>query len=260
MAPLGKLQLMIEKINIKLGDLRLEFVEPIDKAEIERPKSIERPSDLGPLIEHTLLKPEATREAVIKLCNEAKRFQFRGVCVNPAFVELAREHLIGANYLVAATVGFPLGANLTITKAGEAEHVIRLGANEVDMVIAIGALKDGDYEKVYLDIKSVVKAAKSVPVKVILETCLLEESEKVAACLIAMRAGASYVKTSTGFARKGALVKDIKLMRKVVKDKLGIKAAGKIRKFKTAQKMVKAGATRLGCSASVAIITENIKE
>jgi len=162
--------------------------------------------------------------------------------------------------LVVATVGFPLGANLTITKVEEAKHVTRLGANEVDMVIAIGALKDGDYKKVYLDIKSVVEAAKSVPVKVILETCLLEESEKVAACLIAMRAGASYVKTSTGFARKGALVKDVKLMRKVVGDKLGIKAAGKIRKFNKAQKMVNAGATRLGCSASVEIVTENPKE
>lgn len=249
-------QHLIEKINEELDRQGLETLETAPPRRIEKPKTIRRPSDLAPLIEHTLLKPHATRDEIIRLCNEAKRFQFRGVCVNPIHVEEVRRQLSGTNCLVAVTVGFPLGANLTITKVEETQHVIKLGANEVDMVIALSALKEGEYKKVYQDIREVVVAAKSAPVKVILETCFLEQAEKVAACLIAMRAGATYVKTSTGFGPEGAKVEDVKLMQEVVGGRLGIKAAGKIRNFETAREMVEAGASRLGCSGSVAIVTE----
>lgn len=261
MGLVGDRQHLIQKINEELNTLGLEPIESSTRKQIEKPKSIKQPLDLAPWIEHTLLKPQATRQDIIKLCNEAKRFKFRGVCVSPVFVGEARQQLIGTNCLVVTTVGFPLGANLTITKAEETQHVIKLGANEVDMVIAISALKDGDYGTVYRDIRIVVAAAKSIPVKVILEMCLLKEPEKIAGCLIAMRAGATFVKTSTGFIPDGgAKSEDIELMQKVVGGQLGIKAAGGIRDFKTARAMLEAGASRLGCSASVAIVTESLEK
>ena len=151
-------------------------------------------------------------------------------------------------------MGFPLGANLTATKVEETKHVINLGANEVDMVIALGALKEGDYSTIYKDIHAVVKFAGSIPVKVIIEAGLLNEREKIAACLLAEKAGAAFVKTSTGFTSGGAAVEDVRLMKAVVGDRLGIKAAGGIRDFQTACAMIEAGATRLGCSASIAIV------
>ena len=253
----GDRQHLIQKINEQLDDLGLKALERTTRVQIEKPKTIRRGPDLAPLIEHTLLRPEARREDIVKLCNEAKRFRFWGVCVNPIFVEEARKQLIGTDCLVIVTVGFPLGANLTVTKVEETQHVIKLGANEVDMVIALGALKDGNYEEVYKDIHDVVVASRSVPVKVILENYFLNETEKVAACLITMRAGASFVKTSTGFAPEGAKVEDVSLMREVVGDRLGVKAAGKIRNFETAREMIEAGASRLGCSGSVAIVTKS---
>ncbi|MBI2469786.1 MAG: deoxyribose-phosphate aldolase [Planctomycetes bacterium] len=223
---------------------------------MEKPKSVQKSLDLAPLIEHTLLKPDATRHDIQMFCDEAKQFNFRGVCVNPVFVKEARSQLTGTDYLVITVIGFPLGANVTATKVAETKHVIGLGANEVDMVIPIGALKEGDYRAVYKDICAVVETAGVIPVKVIIETGFLEEAQKTAACLLAERAGAAFVKTSTGFTLRGATVEDVKLMKIVVGERLGIKAAGGIRDFQTARAMVEAGATRLGCSASVAIVTE----
>lgn len=250
---------LIQKVNKEINALGLRSLKPATRKQVEKPRPIKMPLDLAPYIEHTLLKPDATRKEVIRLCNEAKRFQFRGVCVNPVFVEEAQQQLTGTNCLVVAVVGFPLGGSLTASKVEETKQVIKLGANEVDMVIALGALKDGDYKTVFQDIRAVVEAAGLIPVKVILETGLLEENEKIAACLLADRAGAAFVKTTTGFSTKGATIEDVKLMRAVVGDRLGIKAAGGIRNFQTARAMVEAGATRLGCSASIAIVTEPVQ-
>jgi deoxyribose-phosphate aldolase len=247
---------LIQKISKEVDGLGLEFVRPAIQRHIEKTKTIKKPLDLTLLIEHTLLKPEATRRDIIRLCEEAKRFHFHGVCVNPVYVDEARRRLAGTGCVVVTVAGFPLGANITATKVEETKHVIESGANEVDMVIPVGALKDGDYRAAYEDIRAVVEAAGSIPVKTIIETGLLEETEKIAACLLAERAGTAFVKTSTGFSTRGATVEDVKLMKMVVGDRLGIKAAGGIRDFHTARAIVEAGATRLGCSASVAIVTE----
>ena len=235
------------------------------KIQSARRLAIERPQDLAPYIEHTALKPETTRRAVITHCEEAKRFGFRGVCVNPMFVEEAKRQLAGSMCMVVTVVGFPLGANLPDTKAEETKSVVSKGADEVDMVIPVGALKAGEYPAVFDHVKAVVRAAGvAIPVKVILETALLDEYQKVLGCLLAERAGAAFVKTSTGFAlvRKpgtfasgGATVEDVSLMRKVVGDRIGIKAAGGITDFLTAREMIAAGADRIGCSASVAIVS-----
>ena len=247
---------LIQKITKEIDALGLESLKPATQRPIEKPKPVQKPLDLAPLIEHTLLKPEATRRDILKLCDEAKQFHFCGVCVNPVFVKEARKQLTGTDCSVITVVGFPLGANVTATKVEETKHVIELGANEVDMVIPIGALKDGEYRTVWQDIRAVVEAAGSILVKVIIETGLLKETEKIAACLLAERAGAVFVKTSTGFNARGATVEDIKLMKAVVGDILGIKAAGGIRDFQTARALVEAGTTRLGCSASIAIVTD----
>lgn len=223
-----------------------------------KPISIKHPLDVAPLIEHTLLKPAATHRDIIRLCDEAKQFNFRGVCVNPSFVNEAQQQLAGSKCLVISVVGFPLGANLTITKVEETKHVIKQGANEIDMVIPIGALKDGDYKTVYHDIRSVAEVAGTIPVKVIIETGLLMDTEKIAACLLAIRAGAAFVKTSTGINTRGVTVEDVKLLRAVSGDRIGIKAAGGIRDFHSALALVEAGANLLGCSSSVAIVTERL--
>ena len=249
---------LIQKISEEMNGLGLESVRPAIQRHVEKTKTIKKPLDLAHLIEHTLLKPEATRKDILRLCDEAKQFRFRGVCINPVFVKEARKQLTGTDCSVITVVGFPLGANVTATKVEETKHVIELGANEVDMVIPIGALKDSDYRTVWLDILAVVEAAGSIPVKVIIETGLLEETEKIAACLLAERAGSAFVKTSTGFSIRGATVQDVKLMRTVVGNKIGIKAAGGIRDFQTARALVEAGSTRLGCSASVVIVTESL--
>jgi deoxyribose-phosphate aldolase len=228
---------------------------PERKARISAPGRIERPQDLASYIEHTALKPEATRQTIIVLCDEAKRFGFRGVCVNPVFVEEAKRQLSGSGCIVVSVVGFPLGANLSDTKAEEARAVTSNGADEVDMVVPLGALKSGDHAAVFNDIRAVVNAAGSAPVKAILEMVLLNDYQKVAGCLLAERAGAAFVKTSTGFAGGGAKVEDVALMRRVVGNRVGIKAAGGIKDFQTARAMLAAGADRLGCSASVAIVS-----
>ncbi len=209
--------------------------------------------DVRNAIEHTNLKPTATKEDIERLCEEAKENGFYGVCVNPYYVPFVREKLKGTNVKVVTVCGFPLGATSTEVKAFEAKKAVEDGADEIDMVINIGALKDKDYEKVYEDIKAVVEASK-VPVKVIIEACYLSDEEKVAACVISKLAGAKFVKTSTGFGSGGATIEDVHLMRWVVKDEMGVKAAGGIRDLEKAKEMIRAGADRIGTSSGVRII------
>ncbi len=211
--------------------------------------------ELAKWIDHTLLKPDATKEQIEKICDEAIQYNFASVCINPTWVPLAYRKLRGHSPKVVTVIGFPLGATFPQVKAKETELAIENGADEIDMVLNIGALKSGDYALVEHDIRSVVRAARRHVVKVILETCLLSDEEKVAACTIAMHAGANFVKTSTGFSKGGATVKDVALMRKVVGSKLGVKASGGVRTYEEACKMVEAGATRIGASASVAIVS-----
>lgn len=207
------------------------------------------------MIDHTLLKPDATGEAIDGLCKEAKEYEFAAVCVNPYYVRRAKNLLEGTKVRVATVIGFPLGANAKEVKAFETENAIKNGADEVDMVINIGALKNGEHDLVRDDIKAVVEAAKNrAVVKVIIETCLLTDEEKVVACKLAKEAGANFVKTSTGFSTGGATVEDIKLMKETIGDSLKIKASGGIRDYKTAKAMVDAGASRIGASASIKIV------
>jgi deoxyribose-phosphate aldolase len=210
-------------------------------------------AEMAKYIDHTLLKPEATKEQILKLCAEAKQYGLKAVCVNSCYVKLAAEALAGSGVLVAAVAGFPLGAMSTGAKAMEAAIAVCDGANEIDMVINVGALKSGDISALKHDIKAVVDASR-VMVKVIIETCLLTDDEKVSACKAAMDAGAAFVKTSTGFSTGGATEHDVALMRRVVGDKLGVKASGGIRTFEQAEKMIAAGVTRIGAGAGVAIM------
>lgn len=212
-------------------------------------------SELAHLIEHTMLKPDATQPEILSLCVEAMEHDFGAVCVNPVWVEYAKQLLVGSNVKVTTVVGFPLGANASRMKAMEAQRAISDGANEVDMVLQVGMLKNANASKVRHDIEIVVQASSRRSVKVILECALLNDDEKVLACKTSMDAGAAFVKTSTGFcAAGGATVEDVRLLRATVGDKFGVKAAGGIRTLEQALAMVEAGASRLGCSASVAII------
>jgi len=216
-------------------------------------------ADIASTIDHTLLKPDATVPEVEKLCDEARRFHFASVCVNPAFVPLCARLLRGSTVKVCTVIGFPLGASTPATKAFEARKAIREGATEVDMVLNVGALKGGNHELVYDDISGVVQAAHEsrALAKVILETALLTDEEKVIACVLAKRARADFVKTSTGFAAAGATVRDISLMKAAVEGALGIKASGGIRTLAQARAMIEAGATRLGTSTGVRIVMES---
>src|SRR6266576_3503070 len=215
-------------------------------------------SDWASLIDHTLLKPEATDEDIKRLCEEAARYRFASVCVNPAWVRVAACALQGSGVPVCTVIGFPLGATFPDVKAYEARRAILDGAREVDMVINVGALKSGDDCLVEYDIHSVVEAAHeyAVTTKVIIETALLNDDEKVRACLAAKRAGADFVKTSTGFSKGGATVADILLMRRTVGSELGVKASGGVKDLSDARKMVEAGATRIGASVGVKIAQE----
>ncbi|MFC5450006.1 deoxyribose-phosphate aldolase [Paenibacillus aestuarii] len=210
---------------------------------------------MASFIDHTLLKPEATPEQIIKLCEEAAEWGFVSVCVNPLYVRLAAEKLAGSTVKVCTVIGFPLGASAPALKVIEAANALTDGATEVDMVLPIGQLKSGDYMSVYEDIRGVVRVAdgKAI-VKVILETALLAEEEKIAACLLAKTAGADFVETSTGFCGGGAIVEDIILMRTAVGPTMGVKASGAIKNNKDARAMLAAGATRIGTSSSVDII------
>ncbi len=211
--------------------------------------------NIANMIDHTLLKPEATEDMIEKLCSEAKECGFAAVCVNPYYVKKAKELLEGSNVKVATVIGFPLGANVKEVKAFEARKAIEDGAEELDMVINIGALKDGNYEIVKEDIKAVVEAAEDKAiVKVIIETCILSHEEKVKACELAKEAGAQFVKTSTGFNKSGATVEDVKLMKETVGESVEVKASGGVRDYETAIAMIEAGATRIGASSSVSIV------
>ncbi|MFC4767430.1 deoxyribose-phosphate aldolase [Effusibacillus consociatus] len=210
---------------------------------------------LASAIDHTLLKPESTIEQVKKLCAEAKEHRFASVCVNPVFVPIAAAELKGTEVKVCTVIGFPLGATPSAVKAFETEDAIRNGATEVDMVIPVGLLKAGEYRLVLEDIQAVVRTAQGKAlVKVIIETSLLTDEEKIAACLLSKQAGADYVKTSTGFSSGGATKEDIELMRATVGSKMGVKASGGVRTRDDALTMLAAGATRIGASASVAIV------
>ena len=212
--------------------------------------------NLSRYIDHTLLKADATENEVIKLCNEAKEYDFFSVCINPGFVELAAKELRESNVAVCTVIGFPLGASTPETKAFETRDAIQKGAAEVDMVINISKLKDKKDEEVLKDIKAVVDAAdKKALVKVIIETCLLTDEEKERACTLAKDAGADFVKTSTGFSTGGATKEDIALMRKTVGTEMGVKASGGVRTYEDAVTMIESGATRIGASASIAIVT-----
>jgi deoxyribose-phosphate aldolase len=218
-----------------------------------------RPGDVSSLIDHTLLKPDATKAEIEALCREAAEFHFATVCVNPAWVALAARLLRGSGVGVCSVVGFPLGATTVDVKQYETRRVIFDGASEVDMVINVGALKSGDVRLVERDIDAVAAACRECGVlsKVIIEAALLTDEEKVTACTLSKAAGADYVKTSTGFAKSGATVADVELMRRVVGPEMGVKAAGGVRDYAQVRAMQAAGATRVGASAGVKIVRES---
>ena len=205
-------------------------------------------------IDHTLLKPDSTREQIDKILEEAKKYQFKSVCINPTHVSYASQQLLDTDVLVCTVIGFPLGATTTDVKVFETENAIKNGASEIDMVINIGALKDQRYDEVQKDIEGVIAAANGKTVKVIIETVLLTDEEKVKACELAEKAGATFVKTSTGFAGGGATPEDVKLMKDTVGNRLEVKASGGVRSLEDFEKMIEAGATRIGASAGVQII------
>lgn len=210
---------------------------------------------LNRYIDHTNLKPTATRADILKTCEEAREYSFASVCVNSVWIAMVARELRGTSVMPICVVGFPLGAAMTEAKAAETRAAVAAGAEEIDMVINIGSLKSGDHDLVLRDIEAVVRAAQGRPVKVILETSMLERDEKIAGCALSKAGGAAFVKTSTGFGGGGATVDDIALMRQVVGPEMGVKASGGVRTAQDAENMIKAGATRLGASASVAIVT-----
>ncbi|MGQ7337750.1 deoxyribose-phosphate aldolase [Streptococcus suis] len=209
---------------------------------------------LNKFIDHTVLKPETTKEQVAKVLEEAKEYDFASVCINPTWVSFAAEGLKATDVKVCTVIGFPLGANTPAVKAFETKDAIENGADEIDMVINIGALKDKNYDLVLEDIKAVVEASGDKLVKVIIETCLLTDEEKVKACELSKEAGADFVKTSTGFSTGGATVADVALMRKTVGPEMGVKASGGARSYEDAIAFIDAGATRIGASSGVAIM------
>lgn len=213
------------------------------------------PAALAQTIDHTLLAADATREQIATLCQEAQTHGFYSVCVNSGYVPYATQLLTGQAVKVCAVVGFPLGAGLSQSKAQEAALAIEAGAGEIDMVLSIGALKDGLFDVVRDDIAAVKQACGAVPLKVILETCLLDEAQKVRACEICRELDVAFVKTSTGFSRSGATLDDVRLMRRVVGPNIGVKASGGVRDHATALAMIDAGATRLGTSSGIAIVS-----
>lgn len=219
-----------------------------------------QPPTFARYIDHTLLKPEASAADIERLCREALKYHFATAFVNPCWVQRAAELLRGSDVKVGVAIGFPLGAHTTASKVFQTEEAIRLGAQEPDMVINIGAVKSGDWELVMEDIRAVVIAARPYGVKVILETCLLTDEEKIRAALVARDAGAAFVKTSTGFSTGGATIEDVRLLRRVVGPELGLKASGGIRDYEFARALIAAGATRIGTSAGPKIIEEYLEK
>lgn len=226
--------------------------------ELRLPEGHPGDAPVASFIDHTLLKPEATPQQIEKLCEEARQNEFASVCINPVYVPLAHRLLAGSPVLTCTVIGFPLGATMTAAKVEETRAAIEAGAQEVDMVIPIGLLKGGEHAMVLEDIRAVVEMAHGLAaaVKVIIETALLTQSEKIIACLLTQAAGADFVKTSTGFSTSGATVQDVELMRRVVGPQMGVKAAGGVRSLADARAMLKAGATRLGSSSGVKIAQE----
>ncbi|ATH08204.1 deoxyribose-phosphate aldolase [Halobacteriovorax marinus] len=210
--------------------------------------------ELNRYIDHTLLKPDATKQQIETLCQEARDYNFATVCLNPCWISLAHELLRGSDTGVCTVIGFPLGAMQSATKAFEAKQAIESGASEIDMVLSIGALKDGDDDYVLEDIAGVVRACGKIPVKVIFETCLLNSEEIKRACQLSEKAGAKFVKTSTGFSTSGATIEDVKLMRSSVSELVQVKASGGVRDMESAKAMIEAGATRLGTSSGAKIM------
>jgi len=221
-----------------------------------------KPEEIAPMIDHTLLNPDATSDQIEQICAEARQYGFASVCVNPTHVSVCAELLKDAQSAVCTVIGFPLGASASVVKSYETEVAIDDGADEIDMVINIGALKDGNHALVLSDITGVVETAHSKDklVKVIIETVLLTDAEKEKACLLAKEANADFVKTSTGFAGGGATVEDIALMRRVVGAEMGVKASGGVRSYADAVALIEAGATRLGASAGVKIMQGEVSE
>ncbi len=245
---IGRVRSRLVEYFGKVDHTDFSLVEPEEK------RTAEDKTPLTALIDHTLLKPEATGVDIDRVCDEAAHHQFASVCVNPCWVDRAAKRLEESSVKVCTVIGFPLGAATSQVKAYEAAQAIDLGADEIDMVINIGALLAGEYEVVYEDIRAVVKASSGrAVVKVIIETALLSEEKKIAACILASSAGADFVKTSTGFAGGGATIDDVALMRAVVGSAMGVKASGGIRDYAGAKAMVRAGADRLGTSSGVAI-------
>ena len=216
--------------------------------------------NIASYIDHTVLAADAGQETIEKLCEEARQWKFASVCVNTCWTAFCAEKLKGTGVNVCSVVGFPLGAMCTRAKAYEAACAVEAGATEVDLVINVGWLKDGKYDLVENDIREVKKACAGKLLKVIIETCLLTDEEKVRACELSVKAGADYVKTSTGFSKGGAKAEDVALMRKTVGKNTGVKASGGIRTYEDAMKMIEAGASRLGCSAGIAIVTGAAKK
>jgi len=212
--------------------------------------------DIAGLIEHTLLRPDASYADIPPLCGEARQFGFHSVCVNPSFIRMAKELLRASNVKMTTVIGFPLGMTLTEVKVFEAMQARLLGADEIDIVINIGALKSGDWATVRKDISDVIMATKGIVHKTIIETCLLDDDEKKRVVGIALEAGSEFIKTSTGFGPRGAKVRDIRFIKNIVGDAAGIKAAGGIRTLRQVQSMLNAGATRIGTSAGVKILRE----
>lgn len=212
---------------------------------------VTKPAELAALIDHTILRPDATEAQVRRFCDEARQFGFHSVCVNPVHVPL----VVASGVTACSVVGFPFGAMRSLIKAAEAAQAVAEGAAEIDMVIAVGAMKDGDHRAVAADIAAVRRACDTALLKVIIETCLLDDTEKEIACRLAVEAGADFVKTSTGYSTGGATVADVALMRRAVGERVGVKASGGVREFATAAAMVAAGATRLGTSSGVALVT-----
>ena len=211
--------------------------------------------ELTAMIDHTLLKPDATAAQIAKLCQEARDYCFKSVCINPYWVPYASKLLRDSSVKVCTVIGFPLGATTTAAKVRDAAEAVAAGASEVDMVQNIGALKSGDYQTVLEDIRAVVRAVQGKAiVKVILETCLLNDSEKIKSCQLTVEAGADFVKTSTGFGAGGATIADISLMRQTVGPDFGVKASGGVRDYEAAMAMIQAGASRIGTSSGVSIV------
>ena len=238
-------------------DTLVEQVQQRFSAMADQPLANTPPSTaVAHLIDHTLLKADARLEDIRKVCAEARRYGFASVCVNPYWVPVVAAELKGSGVKVCTVIGFPLGANATAIKRAEAEHALRQGAQELDMVLNVGALRSEQFDAVEADVRSVVEAghAAGALVKVILETCLLDQRQKIVASLLAKQSGADFVKTSTGFSTGGATVADVKLMRLAVGPEMGVKASGGIRTLEDLQTMAAAGATRIGASASVKIV------